>query len=97
VLFGLWVFLPFGVWMTYCACENLEGKVFAKVPRLEFLAELLCLGCHGKLIVWLLGKLRESERNEILGLMVSFLGLLKRIEINNNNNNNKIKQKTKEA
>jgi hypothetical protein len=26
------------------------------------------------------GKLRESEPNEILGLMVSFLGLLKRIE-----------------
>jgi hypothetical protein len=49
------------------------------------------LGCHGEPIVWLLGKLRESERNEILGLMVSFLGLLKRIE------KKKLKQKTKEA
>jgi hypothetical protein len=37
VLFGLWVFLPFGVWMTFCACENLEGKVFAKVPVWSFL------------------------------------------------------------
>jgi hypothetical protein len=47
---------------------------------LGFLVEFLCLGCHGELIVWLLGKLRESEPNEILGLMVSFLDLLKRIE-----------------
>jgi hypothetical protein len=29
------------------------------------------------------GKLRESEPNEILGLMVSFLGLLKRMEKKN--------------
>jgi hypothetical protein len=49
------------------------------------------LGCHGELIVWLLGKLRESERNEILGLMVSFLGLLKRIE------KKKIKTKNKRS
>jgi hypothetical protein len=49
------------------------------------------LGCHGELIVWLLGKLSESEQNEILGLMVSFIGLLKRIE------KKKLKQKTKEA
>jgi hypothetical protein len=49
--------------------------------HLGFLVELLCLGYYGELIVWLLGKLRESVRNEILGLMVCFLGLLKRIEI----------------
>jgi hypothetical protein len=49
------------------------------------------LDCHGELIVWLLGKLRENEQNEILGLIVSFLGLLKKIE------KKKIKQKTKET
>jgi Na+-driven multidrug efflux pump len=68
-----------------------ERQGLCKGTHLGFLVELLCLGCHGELIVWFMGKLRESERNEILSLMVSFLSLLKRIE------KKKLKQKTKEA
>ena len=66
--------------MRYFVSENLKGKGFANIPILGFLVEFIYLGCHRVPTVWLLGKLRESEHNEKLGFMVSFLVLLKRIE-----------------